>query len=381
MFRFFLLEKVDILHRTYIICRYLYENAGTGLALFERVAPKRGIQPFNRNEQGLSVNHPLHPERPKWPLVRQGIAGVLAVIALHAHAAFPDRAITIVVPFSAGGGTDLTARLLARSMEKHGGQPVVVVNRAGAGGEIGMASVATATADGYTLSVINTPNTLTIPIERAAKFKLESFDLLANVVDDPATLSVNTSGNIRTVQDLVVAAKKTPDTLTYGTAGIGSAGHISMLMLEKAAGIKLRHVPFKGTAEVANALLGGHIDVATANLGEALTFAKGKEWRILGQMAQRRSSMARDLPTFAEAGFPLESGSLRGLGAPRGLPADTSKALLALIDKAINDSEFQTAALKAEQDVRYIRQPEYTTLMTEMRKRFESLWTRSPWNP
>ncbi|RZI97259.1 MAG: tripartite tricarboxylate transporter substrate binding protein, partial [Rubrivivax sp.] len=246
-------------------------------------------------------------------------AALLASVALPAQAAFPDRPITIVVPFSAGGGTDLTARLLARSMEKHGGQSVVVVNRVGAGGEIGMAAVANAPADGYTLSIINTPNTLTIPIERAAKFNLASFDLLANVVDDPATLSVNASTGIRSVQDLVAAAKKSPDTLTYGTAGIGSAGHISMLMLEKAAGIKLRHVPFKGTSDVATALLGNHIDVATANLGEALAFSKGKDWRILGQMAPRRSPMARDLPTFAEAGFALESGSLRGLGAPRAM--------------------------------------------------------------
>ncbi|MBN9408811.1 MAG: tripartite tricarboxylate transporter substrate binding protein [Burkholderiales bacterium] len=327
----------------------------------------------------------MTPDHPSSALRRVGLwriaAGLLAAIALQAHAAFPERPITIVVPFSAGGGTDLTARLLARSMEKHGGQSVVVVNRTGAGGEIGMASVAAAPADGYTLSIINTPNTLTIPIERAAKFRLESFDLLANVVDDPATLSVNSTSGIRTVQDLVAAAKKSPDTLTYGTAGIGSAGHISMLLLEKAAGIKLRHVPFKGTSDVATALLGNHIDVATANLGEALAFSKGKDWRILGQMAPRRSPMARDLPTFAEAGYALESGSLRGIGAPRGLPPATASALQALIDKAVNDPEFQSAALKAEQDVRYLRAPEYTALMTEMKKRFESLWTTSPWSP
>ncbi|MBA2964456.1 tripartite tricarboxylate transporter substrate binding protein [Ramlibacter sp. MAH-25] len=305
---------------------------------------------------------------------------LLCAVTLQAHAAFPAKPITIVVPFSAGGGTDLTARLLAKSMEKYAGQPVVVVNKVGAGGEIGMAQVASAPADGYMLSIVNTPNALTIPIERSAKFGLASFDLLANVMDDPATLSVNPSRGIQSIQDLVAAAKKAPDTLTYGTAGIGSAGHVSMLMLEKAAGIKLRHVPFKGTSEVANALLGGHIDVATANLGEALGFAKGSQWLILGQMAPRRSPMARELPTFAEAGYALESGSLRGLGAPRGLPVETSRALLAIIDKAVADPEFREAALKAQQDVRYLRQGEYQALMTEMKKRYESLWTTSPWN-
>jgi len=192
-------------------------------------------------------------------------AALALAVALPAHA-YPDRPITIVVPFSAGAGTDLTARLLARTMEKHAGRSVVVVNRAGAGGEIGMASVANAAPDGYTLSILNTPNVLTIPIERRAQFSLSSFDVVANIVDDPGTLSVRGDSPLRGVQDLVEAARKAPGTLTYGTAGVGSAGHISMLLLEQAAGIQLRHVPFKGTADVATALLGGHIDIGTANL-------------------------------------------------------------------------------------------------------------------
>lgn len=314
------------------------------------------------------------------PNLMRVAAVLISGFAFSAQAAYPDRPINIVVPFSAGGGTDLTARLLAKSMEKYAGQPVVVINKAGAGGEIGMAQVAAASADGYMLVIINTPNALTIPIERSAKFGLNSFELLANVMDDPAALSVNSASKVSSIQDLISAARKSPSVLTYGTAGIGSAGHISMLMLEKAAGIKMRHVPFKGTADVATALLGGHIDVATANLGEALSFSKSKEWRILGQMAPRRSSMAPDLPTFAEAGYTLESGSLRGLGAPRGMPPETAKALLAIIDKAVSDPEFRVAALKAQQDVRYLRQEEYLTLMTDMKKRFELLWTTTPWN-
>jgi len=317
-------------------------------------------------------------------LLRSGLVAVVALmcatLGAPAFAAFPERPITIVVPFSAGGGTDITARLLARAMEKHGGQSVVVVNRAGAGGEIGMASVANAPADGYTLGVINTPNTLTIPIERSAKFTLASFELLANVIDDPATINVGAAGGIQSLQELIARARKAPDTLTYGTSGIGSAGHISMLLFQKAAGIKLRHIPYKGTSEVAAALLGGHIDIATANLGEALTFAKDKEWRILGQMAARRSPHAKELPTFAESGYPLESGSLRGLGAPKGLPPETSRPLLALIDKAITDPEFQVAALKAEQDIRYLKQDDYRKLMLEMNRRFETLWSTTPWN-
>lgn len=316
--------------------------------------------------------------------LRHPIIGTLVVLLasalMPAHAAYPDHPITIVVPFTAGGGTDITARLLARAMEKHAGNRVIVINRPGAGGEIGMASVADAAADGYTLSIINTPNALTIPIERTAKFSLGSFALLANVIDDPGTLSVHADSPIKSLQDLVAAAKQAPNTLTYGTAGVGSAGHISMLLFENAAGIKLRHIPFKGTSDVRTALIGKQIDIATANLGEALTFARGQPWRTLGQMKQARSAMAPDLPTFAEAGYPIESGSLRGLGAPKDMAPATLAALNTIIDKAITDPEFQAAALKAEQDIRYLRPAAYATTLQDMDAQFRQLWKATPWN-
>ena len=308
-------------------------------------------------------------------------AGVGMVACNAAHAAFPDRPISIVVPFTAGGGTDITARLLARSMEKVSGARVIVVNRPGAGGEIGMASVVDAPADGYTLGIVNTPNALTIPIERPAKFTLGGFDLLANIVDDPGTLSVHADSAIRTLNDLILAARGAPDTLTYGTAGIGSAGHISMLLFQSAAGIRLRHIPFKGTSDVRTALIGKQIDVATANLGEALMFARGQPWRTLGQMKAQRSPMAADVPTFAEAGYPVESGSLRGLGAPKGLPPDTLASLTRIIDAAMNDPEFRDATRKAEQDILHLKGDAYATTLQGMDTQFRQLWQTSPWNP
>jgi tripartite-type tricarboxylate transporter receptor subunit TctC len=309
------------------------------------------------------------------------LLGICLLTGGAARAAFPDRPISIVVPFTAGGGTDITARLLARSMEKVSGAKVIVVNKPGAGGEIGMASVTDAPADGYTLGIVNTPNALTIPIERSAKFALSGFDLLANIVDDPGTLSVHTDSTIRSIQDLIVAARQAPDTLTYGTAGIGSAGHISMLLFQGAANVKLRHIPFKGTSDVRTALLGKQIDIATANLGEALTFARGQPWRTLGQMKAQRSPMAADIPTFAEAGYPIESGSLRGLGAPKGLPPETLASLNRIIDAAMNDPEFRDATRKAEQDILYLKGEVYATTLQGMDTQFRQLWQTSPWNP
>lgn len=313
------------------------------------------------------------------------VAGLGAAALLRARpaaAAWPERPVQIVVPFGAGGGTDVTARLLARFLERHtGGKPVVVVNRAGAGGEVGMAAVADAPPDGHTLGILNTPNVLTIPIERQARFRLDSFALLANLVDDPGTLSVHGSSPIRNIADLLAAAKARSGALTYGTAGVGSAGHIAMLLVGRAAGIEGTHVPFNGSAAVANALLGRQIDIATANLGEALGFARGGgEWRVLGVMAPARMDAAPEVPTFAEAGIPVQTGSLRGLGTSRGTPPAVIAEITRALDAVMADPEYRAAMRQASQAIRYVKGAEYEALLRGMDAELRSLWAATPWN-
>jgi tripartite-type tricarboxylate transporter receptor subunit TctC len=299
-----------------------------------------------------------------------------------ARAAWPERPVQLVVPFAAGGGTDVTARLLGRFLERHaGGRPVVVQNRAGAGGEVGMAAVAEAAPDGHTLVILNTPNVLTIPIERAARFRLDSFVPVANVVDDPGTLSVHATSPIRSVSDLVEAMKREPGRITYGTAGVGSAGHIAMLLVGRAAGVEGTHVPFGGSSQVANALLGRQIDVATANFGEAIGFAQGGgQWRILGVMAPRRLEAAPELPTFAEAGIPVQTGSLRGLGAPRGTPPQVVADIIRVLDAVMADPEYRAAMAQATQAIRYVKGAEYEALLRSMEGELRALWSATPWN-
>jgi len=312
------------------------------------------------------------------------MAGLLAptIIARPACAAWPDRPVQIVVPFGAGGGTDVTARLLGRFLERHtGGKPVVVQNRAGAGGEIGMAAAADAAPDGHTLCILNTPNLLTIPIERAARFRLDSFALIANVADDPGTLSVHASSPIRSIGDLVAAMKREPGRLNYGTAGVGSAGHIAMLLVGRSAGVTATHVPFSGSAQVANALLGRQIDVATANFGEAVGYAQGGgQWRILGVMAPGRLASAPALPTFAEAGIPVQTGSLRGLGAPRATPPEILAEITRALDAVMADAEYRAAMAQATQAIRYVKGAEYGALLRGMEAELRTLWSATPWN-
>lgn len=291
----------------------------------------------------------------------------------------PTRPIEVVVPFSAGGGTDIMARLFANALEKKLDSPVVVVNLPGAGGEIGMADVANGTTDGSRLVVLNTPNILTIPIERDARFSVESFELIGTIADDPATLSVRASGEIQSIEALVEAAKADGSRLTYGSSGVGSAGHIAMLLFQNAAGIEAVNVPFDGSSAVRNGLLNGDVTVATANLGEALTFSEGADWHILGVMAARRVDGQPDVPTFAEVGFPVTGGSLRGLGVAKGTPPEVLERLRTAMAEVMSDEEFLEAAARADVPIRYLTPQHYADELSAQAGELKALWDRTPW--
>ncbi len=308
----------------------------------------------------------------------------LAVVAalgapMTALAAFPEKPIEIVVPFNAGGGTDIMTRIFAEHLADALESPVVVVNRPGAGGEVGMTEVAEAAPDGYKLIVINTPNVLTIPVEREARFSVDSFDLLGTIAEDPGTLSVLDDSEITSIEELAAAAGAAPDEITFGTAGVGSAGHIAVLLFEQAAGVSMRHIPYSGSSEVRTGLLNGDIMVATANLGEALTFADGQPWRILGVMASERVASQPDLPTFAEAGFPITAGSLRGLGAPAGTPDDVLETLRTAMAEVMASEAFIEASAAANVPLRYLDHEAHAATLADGSQNIQALWEKTPW--
>jgi len=230
---------------------------------------------------------------------------------------FPDRPLAMVVAFPAGGGTDVAARPLARIMEKYLGQPVVIANRPGASGEIGFTELARAKPDGYTIGFINTPTIVTIPIERPqARFRLDDFAPVLNIVDDPGAIWVLPDSPIRSVADLVAEAKRRPGQVSYGTSGIGSDDHLAVLALERVSGTKFLHIPFAGGAPVRTATLSKQIDLAVTNIGEAIGDFRQGLFRPVGQMGTARWPVMADVPTFREQGFDVIEGSMRGLAAP-----------------------------------------------------------------
>jgi tripartite-type tricarboxylate transporter receptor subunit TctC len=307
-------------------------------------------------------------------------AAALAPVA--ARAAYPEQPIKMIVAYGAGGGTDLVARVMAPYIAKYLGNnaSVVVLNRPGAGGGIGFTEVANAQPDGYTIGFINTPNVLTIPIERKVNFHWQGFDLLGNVIDDPGNFSVHADSPVKNLAELVAYAKSNPGAVTYGTTGIGSDDHLAALMFERASGVKLTHVPFKGAAEVHNAIAGKQIFMAAMNIGEALQYAKGgTPLRHLGQMSTSRTNLAPNVPTFKEQGFDIVMASLRGIAAPKGLPPAVREQLVAAIQKAAADPEFQAKAANAFAPLRYLAPAQYEAELRGAEGGFKQLWQAMPW--
>jgi tripartite-type tricarboxylate transporter receptor subunit TctC len=317
------------------------------------------------------------------PLKRLIAAAAVAVAPLAAFGAYPDKPINMVVAYSPGGGTDLVARAIAPFIEKYLGNnaKIVIQNRPGAGGEIGFATLANAQPDGYTIGFINTPNVITIPIERKAQYTTDKFELLANIVDDPGNFSVHNDSPIKSLKELADAAKKRPGEITVGTTGIGSDDHLAMLLFQKQAGVKMNHIPMKGAADVRTGIVSKQIDVAAMNIGEAMQAAAGgAPMRQLGTMSLTRSALSPNVPTFAEQGYKFEMASLRGIAAPKGIPADVKQALVTAIQKAAADPEFQAQAVKYFAPLRYLGPAEFDKVFKQTEVDFEQLWKEIPWS-
>jgi tripartite-type tricarboxylate transporter receptor subunit TctC len=307
----------------------------------------------------------------------------LALAPAFAFAAYPEKPITMIVAYSPGGGTDLIARAVQPFLEKYigGGARIILVHRPGAGGEIGFAAIANAPPDGYTIGFVNTPPLMTIPIERAAQFGgPQRFDLLGNLIDDPCNFAVHADSDIRDLKDLAAYAKANPGKVTVGSSGIGSDDHLLMLMFERAAGVKMTHVPFKGSADVRAALQSKQIVVGAINIGEALQGVKGgTPMRNIAQFSPARTNLAPDLPTAREQGFDIELSSLRGMAAPKGLPPEIRERLVKAVESSYRDPEFQAQATKFFAPLRFLTPAQFEQVIREADAGFRQLYKEMPW--
>lgn len=272
-----------------------------------------------------------------------GGAAVALTLARPADAqSFPRKAIQMLVAFPAGGSTDVGARIVASLAEKEFGQPVVVVNKAGAGGQLGFTEMTRARPDGYTVGFINLPavNTIILDPERKAIYDIDSFIPVINQVLDPGIIWVKADSPYKTLNDLVEAARKAPGKISACTTGILSDDHLAILMVHEAAKVEFRIVHFDGGTQQLTAILGGHVEVAFDNVGSVLKRVQSGEVRVLAVMDNERSKFLPEVPTTKELGYPtVISSSTRGIAAPKGTPADIVKALEAGFRKAMANPE------------------------------------------
>jgi tripartite-type tricarboxylate transporter receptor subunit TctC len=276
--------------------------------------------------------------------------GLLALTPLAAQAqAFPTKAITIIVPFSAGGTTDILARVLGQFMSKDLGQPVVIDNRAGAGGNIGTQLVARAAPDGYTI-LMGTVGTHAINQSLYPKLAfdpIKDFAPLTRVALVPNLLVANPAQPFKTVKELMAYAKANPGKVTFGSSGSGTSIHLSGELFKQMAGVDIQHVAYKGSAPAANDLLGNHIAIMFDNMPSAIGHVKAGKLRPLAVTTAQRSPALPDVPTIAEAGVPgYEATSWFGLLAPAGTPAPVVTKLNAAILKALADPDVKKKLLE-----------------------------------
>jgi tripartite-type tricarboxylate transporter receptor subunit TctC len=318
------------------------------------------------------------------PLPRRTLLGTgLAALAAPrlAHAAWPERPITLIVPFGAGAGTDLTGRTVAQFLSRELGQPVVVQNRPGAGGAIGYAAVAEAPPDGYTICTTNTPGMVIIPIERGAqaRFTLDSLTPLAGIVEDPAIIAVRPDSGIRDVQDLLARARREPRGITASIQGVGGSAWVSMKMLEQATGVQFEHVIYSSGVAAVLAAIQRQVVVGTANLGESLVMAAGQPWQVLGVMSKERVALAPEVPTLREQGVDVIATTVRGISGPRGLPAEILARYGAAFDKITQDPEFQATCRRTFQPLNYMNAAQFSAHVRAEDRFFRDMWARTPW--
>ena len=273
-------------------------------------------------------------------------AAIAAPMTVLAQAAFPTKPIRLIVPFPPGGGTDILSRLVAQKLTESTKWTVVPDNRAGAGGTIGLTEAAKAAPTGYDLVMGQKDNMVVgswlyknLPWDPT-----KDFSAVAHIAYTPVIIATGVNSRFKTLADVVAAAKAAPDTITYGSPGNGTTIHLAGDLFEKAAGIKIRHVPYKGSNPAMMDALAGNIDLLVSSVPSAMAQIKAGKLRPLAVTSAKRSSSLPDVPTVAEQGFKdFDVTTWYGVFAPAGTPKDIVNTLNAEVNKLLATPEMKDA--------------------------------------
>jgi tripartite-type tricarboxylate transporter receptor subunit TctC len=303
-------------------------------------------------------------------------AAVLALTATPALAEYPERPVTLLIPFSPGGGSDVGARTFEPYLEGCLGQDVVIVNKPGAGGELGFAELAQAAPDGYTIGYLNMPNMATGAITKDAPWSIDSFGYVGNVIGSRVTLSVPNASEIQNLDDLVAYGKENGP-LDLSVSGIGGDDHLMALRFSKLAGFEFNVIPFGDGASSRTALMGGHVQVGSMSNSEAALYQD--QFRTLGVMDGERTSFLPDIPTFQEQGYDIVGGSTQVIGAPAATPDEVIQKWSDCLGQVVSDPAFLEDAKKRALPLAYMTAEETEQFVREENEQLKALWESDPW--
>ena len=291
------------------------------------------------------------------------MAAAMLPLAAVAQSDYPNKTITMVVPFPPGGVADITARPLAETLGRILKQTVIVENKAGAGGGVGMQYVSRAKPDGYT--VLLTLSSISIIPEadkilgRDPMYQLNQLVPIARFTADPTVLAVRADGPYKSVADLLNAAKQKPGGIPYGSSGNYGSMHVPMEMLDNVAGVKMLHVPFTGAGPAVVALLGGQVEALSTGPSSVMGHIKSGKVRVLATWGETRHPALPDVPTLKELGYDATFSQWTGLFVPAGTPEPVIAKLREASRAAVADPTFQAALAKVETPIQYLDQPQF----------------------
>jgi tripartite-type tricarboxylate transporter receptor subunit TctC len=276
---------------------------------------------------------------------------------------FPEegRAVTIIVPFAAGGGSDVVVRTIAPELERELGTPVTVVNRPGAGAQVGLTELTQSTPDGYTIANTNVPSALTTYLDpaRQATYGREDIQPIANMATGISAVTVAADSRFQTLEELLEEARANPGQVTAGTGGLMGTQHVATVMLELATDASFGLVHFDGGAPALTALLGGHIDFTMGHVNEILPQARAGAVRVLGLADRERSEFLPDAPTLAEQGYDVVAGTSYGFSAPAGTPREILDIWEQAVERAAASETFRSRLTELGLTLQYMDASEY----------------------
>jgi tripartite-type tricarboxylate transporter receptor subunit TctC len=292
-------------------------------------------------------------------------AGLVAATGLAAaQSAFPTHPLTMIVPFPPGGLADIVGRPVADAMTRDLGQPVVVDNKGGAGGGIGMALAAKAPADGYTilmaLSSYSVLPDADVLLGRAQMYSYASLKPIARFTADPTVLAVRADAPWKTVKDFVEDARRRPGAINFGSSGNYGTMHVPMEMLKQVADVRMTHIPYTGAGPAVVALLSGQVDAVASGPATVLQHVKAGKLRVLAHWGTTRLDALPDVPSLKESGYDAEYAQWSGLFVPAGTPDAVVQRLRAAARAAANDARVKEVILKAGSPILYQDTPEFT---------------------